>query len=386
MEMWKYTLYHIVLNRLLIVVIGLFALFLSVHINPKAKSGDSFLFPIYQGGYTYTYIQPLSPLIHMWSVWDTKWYVSIAEDGYSKQQYPYTRIDNKGFLPVYPFLLALISHLLFSGNTHITGIVISNIFLALALFFLVRLIQGEKKIESTSNVKDAVLYTILFPTSYYLSAIYPESLFLLLSILVFYFVQKEKLYSACIVFSIACLTKTFGIFLLIPILIYCISHRQELTIYRIISYGLIASILPVIYLIYMQYLVGDAFAYIHIQEMFFRHSWKEPFSFLFGQLFTLNPYQLWSGSFLLFGLGTLLCAYKKIPLSYTLYALCYILFTPTTGVLEGSSRYLASLFVIPIALSVIVQDSEKKHMLYMLFSIIQGFAILWWVAGTGFAS
>lgn len=377
---------YVVFNRLVIFCIAFTCLILAGHVKPTARQGDSPAFNIYQGDHIYQYTQPRSKLLSMWSVWDTKWYVSIAEDGYSTQTQPYRQIENRGFLPVYPILLWFFGTFLFFGNIHLAGVVLSNTFLILALIYIRKLVTAEPKINNQSEIKDVWWYILLFPTSYYLSAIYPESLFLLLSILVFYFAHKKKFFWSTLLFGVAALTKTFGIFLIIPIVFEMWKHRSYIPLRKLIGYILTASLLPAIYCLYMYQLGGDPFVYIHIQEQFFRHSWKEPIHTIIEGLYGMRFSDLWNCLYIFFGLTILTLARKKIPASYTVYALVYILFTPTTGVLEGSSRYLASLFVIPIATSVVVKNHEKKQVLFMVFSLIQGFAILWFVLGTGFAS
>lgn len=379
----------LIINRILIVILGVFSTILINQITETTLTkGDRYVQSLYQGSHVYTYIQPLKPLVNIWAVWDTKWYVSIADDGYSTQRRPYTRVDNKGFLPVYPILLYIFSTFIFSGNTHVAGIVLSNIFLILSLFCIEKLIRSEPKLSTNAGLrlKDVALYIILFPTSYYLSAIYPESLFLFLSILVFYFVRLRKIALACFIFSLACLTKTFGIFLIIPILMYLFTERKEVSISKLLSYIGISISLPLLYCVYMYYISGDALAYIHIQQAFFYHTWENPLAIIFASLIIKNPFVLWSTAFIVYGLILIGFAAKKIPVSYTAYALCCLLFAPATGVLDGSSRYMASLFVLPIALAACVTEEKNKYIWYTSFAIIQGFAIFWWVIGAGFAS
>ncbi len=373
-------------NRVLLVILALFCLQLGPFLKNPHSNGDPLSFTMYHNEGRYTYVQPVHNLLNMWSVWDTKWYVSIADVGYSDRKYPFTKTDNKAFLPTYPILLWLFSLLFFFGNIHLAGVFLSNVFLILSILFLKKLIENEPILKNHTSFQDTWLYVLLFPTSYFLSAIYPESFFLLLSILVFYFVQRKKLLYACIAFSIASLTKTFGIFLIIPILFEIISNRKNIPLRNLLGYITTATLLPIVYCSYMYHISGDPFAYIHIQELFFRHSWREPIHVIVDAFYRLNIANIWNGTFLLFGLYALIFSYKKIPLTYTLYGIFSILFTPLTGVLDGSSRYLASLFVLPIALATIIKTQEKKAFLLMSFSLIQGLALIWWLAGMGFTS
>lgn len=382
----KHLLSLFAINRLGIFILALFALNLAGVFGIAPKSGDISPFNFFHSDHEYVYTEPTNPALDMWSVWDTKFYVSIVEEGYSTQAYPFTQRDNKGFLPAYPVLLWFFSTFLFFGNIHVAGIVLSNIFLILALFFILRLISTEPKLTQVADKKYVWWYVLLFPTSYYLSAIYPESLFLLLGVLIFYLVHKRQFLAASILLSIACLTKTFGMFLIIPILIGLWTNRKDIPIYKILIYGGVAALLPCLYLYHMYTISGDPLAYIHIQEQFFWHQWQNPLITFMEAFNNKSTASLWNGSFILFGLFTLFASLKKLPISYSLYGLCCLLFPPLTGVLDGISRYMASLLVIPIALTILIKNPNVRMLLLILLATVQGFGIFWWVIGAGFAS
>lgn len=385
--MFKRLISFFILNRVFILILGIFALTLAQTTKSSLMRGDSSMFTIYQGDHIYTYTQPESAPLSMWAVWDTKWYISIADDGYSKQEYPFQKIDNKGFLPLYAILLMIFGNLLFFGNFFLAGVVISNIFLILGIFLLFRLIRNDSDLSKhIHKPQDVFFYILTFPTAYILSAIYPESLFLFLSIAVFYAVHKNKIYTALILFGLACMTKTFGIFLSIPIVIHIYKHKKHIHLTQLISYIFVVFMIPIAYCAYMFYISGDAFAYIHIQEKFFSHSWTNPFVEIFRSTFMGNFSQLWNGWFSLVTLIVLIVASKRIPISYTLYGIAVVLFTPTTGMVLGSSRYIASLFILPLALASLIKHEETKFGVLTLFSVLQGFAIFWWVTGAGFVS
>lgn len=381
---FKKILIFIGLNRFLLILLALFSFTIIYQTKPDIEHGDSSTFALFQGDHTYTYIQPSSRLINMWSVWDTKFYVSIAEDGYSNQVRPYTQVDNKGFLPLYPLLMGILSVVFFSGNIHIAGIVVSNIFFILSFIYLKKLIESEEGLKDKIEVNDVLTYMLLFPTSMFLSAIYPESLFLFLSILVFYFIKKEKIFWACICFGLACITKVFGVFLIIPLFFYFLQKMGSIPFSKILTYVGGIALAPILYCVYMYGISGDPFAYKNIQEAFFGHSWQEPFSLIYRAMATGQMHTVWNGVFLLFALGVIVSQIKKIPISYSTYALVSILFNPFTGVLNGSSRYVMSLFVLPICLALLVKKPEQKVWMYALLATVQGFAIFWWILGIGF--
>ncbi len=356
-------------------------------IKNKTHSGDSSPRTINQGDHIYIYTEPKPMYQSMWSVWDSKWYISIAEDGYSNQKYPYRTTDNKGFMPLYPILIWLFSTFILLGNSHLAGFLISNIFLILSFYFLKKFVESEERLKDKVNIENTYLYLLFFPTSYFLSSIYPESLFLFLSILTFYLINKNKIIWACIVIGLAFITKVFGIFLLIPLGFYIFKNKKIIPLKKLISYILTLSVIPLSYLFYMFKVSNDALAYLHIQEAFFRHNWVNPLQTIFIDIFCNTSSQtLLHGLITIFALVVIVLGHKIIKLEYLLYSLCYILFTPLTGMVNGNARYIASLFFIPIILSVIIKSENIKLIYVYIISFIQGFIFIWWLIGSGFTS
>jgi len=109
----------------------------------------------------------------LWMRWDTQWYVEIAQDGY---WYNPGSLSPVSWFPVYPILMRTFSPVF--GNPLVAGLVISNLAFLLALIFLYRLV-----VEDTHNHKLAartLFYIAAFPTALFFSAVYTESIFLLL--------------------------------------------------------------------------------------------------------------------------------------------------------------------------------------------------------------
>lgn len=129
---------------------------------------------------------------------------------------------------------------------------------------------------------------------------------------------------------------------------------------------------------------GDPLAYKNIQEAFFGHTWQEPLSMIYRAMSTGHTHTVWNGVFLLFALSIIVSQIKHIPISYSVYGISSILLNPLTGVLNGSSRYVMSLFVLPICIALLVKKPEQKVWMFALLATVQGFAIFWWILGIGF--
>lgn len=163
-------------------------------------------------------------LLQPWGNWDGHWYALIALEGYSYD--PATA----AFYPLYPFLLRGLARLL-DGQIELTGVLmqielagvlISNVALLGALMVLYQLIQLD---FPRPVARRAILYLALFPTAFYFSALYSESLFLLLSVACLYAARRDRWWLASALGFLAALARTHGILLLLPLALLFL--RQE---------------------------------------------------------------------------------------------------------------------------------------------------------------
>jgi hypothetical protein len=119
--------------------------------------------------------------------WDAVHYLSIARDGYVVGSGPWD--TNVPFLPLYPWLMALLGGWAGDGGRVAAGLLMSNVSFLLALVLLHRLAEPSVGPDGGSR---AALYLAVFPTSFFFSAPYTESLFLLLVLGFFWLVVQNE--------------------------------------------------------------------------------------------------------------------------------------------------------------------------------------------------
>ncbi|MDW5593308.1 mannosyltransferase family protein [Conexibacter stalactiti] len=167
--------------------------------------------------------RPFSPfadlLIGPAARWDTVWYLSIAQDGYGD-----TADGGKAaFYPLYPLLTKVLGWVV--GAPLVAGLLIS-----LACFFgalvllhkLATLDLGERDARST------LLLTAFFPSAFFFSAVYAESLFLLLSVGAVLAARQGRWAWVGVAGALAALTRNSGAVLLLPLLlIYLYGPRED---------------------------------------------------------------------------------------------------------------------------------------------------------------
>jgi hypothetical protein len=157
------------------------------------------------------------------SHWDGTWFLLIAQSGY-----PAWRPESAAFFPLYPLTMAAVAHaasflLHFqpSGAVGVrtylaAGIAISNTCLYAAFVVLLRI--GRLHGNTRSALRGLWLLG-LFPSAFYLSAVYSESMFLLWSSLSLWCGYARRWWAAGAFTALALLTRNVGIFL-VPALLW----------------------------------------------------------------------------------------------------------------------------------------------------------------------
>jgi hypothetical protein len=144
-----------------------------------------------------------------------------------------------------------------------------------ALYLMHRLVALE--LGSARVARDAVLMLALFPGALWLGAPYSESLFLLLSVGAFYAARTERWAWAGGCAALASATRSAGVVLLVPLVLLWWSSRGRRR--RDLAWLGLAPLGLVVYSVYLAASIGDGFAYLHLQDVWFR-SFAGPFGAL----------------------------------------------------------------------------------------------------------
>jgi hypothetical protein len=276
------------------------------------------------------------------------------------------------------------------------GIVISNVCLLLCLILFERLVRREVPDAAGEHAGlAACLALLLFPSSLFLSAVYAESLFLLLSIGVFVSVRCTRFALASVLGGLATLTRPFGVLLVIPLLWEWWSQRRSPDHggsrpgFRD---GMWVGLLPLAlggYMLVCRSIFGDGLALLHRQERW-RGGLSGPWR-AFVRWWEAGPsahgshgstYELVVA---LLCLAMLVMMAKKLRPSYTLY--CGACMAVALGSsLWSFSRLALTLF--PFFMLIGVSWSEGKRCLPVLYALMGAtlsglfmalFANWWWV-------
>ena len=149
----------------------------------------------------------LARLLRPWANWDGAWYISIASHGYHQPQ-------SWAFFPFYPSLLRGTAALT-DGDYVLAGVAVSMVAALAAAAVLYLLVEDD---HGPRVALWTVLFLAFFPTSFFLQAVYTESLFLLMSVACVLWARRGRWELAGLAGMLAALTRNTGILLLIPVL------------------------------------------------------------------------------------------------------------------------------------------------------------------------
>lgn len=180
-------------------------------------------------------------------------YIRIAEIGYHNFE--------QAFFPLYPILIWLLSFFI-GKNYLINGIVLSVFFFSFGLLFFYKYLSLI--IKSRKSVLWAIVFLMVFPTSFFFLSVYTESLFFFLVSVSLYFLEKKRYVSAAVFGIFSSLSRLTGVFLIVPFLAASIKHKNYKLL--ILSFFPIAGLSA--YSLYLYFRFGDGLLFYHAQALF----------------------------------------------------------------------------------------------------------------------
>lgn len=361
---WITTLLFI-LNKIIILIP-------SVYVNRNVFSNHSFFS-------AWKYL-----LFDNFSRWDSGGYLLIAKNGYY--------LKGTAFFPLYPLLIKVLD--IVTHRPVVTGILISNVSFFFLIYFFMRLLRLDYTIKDTCKI---TLLLVVFPTSFYFSALYTESMFMLFSVLFLYFLRKGGWMRASIFGMLAGGTRNTGVLLALPFAIEFLNNHYKQFKGKLVNKKLAGILwgvfIPIIAFIYMGYLwiyFHDPFSFSHVQKLFGR-GYMAPWNTLInGYVFNFQDIHLMPGkvSYLDFYyilelvivsliIIILILSFKKLRFSYWLIILYSILIPLTDPVYGKINDYFVSipryvLVIVPMYIALF--EVFKRRILYaslvVLFTIL----------------
>lgn len=311
-------------------------------------------------------------------------YLTIAQNGYMAQ-------FTQAFFPLYPMLIRYSGYILQDHINIISGLILSFVCFVAAFYYFRKLLSLDYK---HSTVTWVLVFLLAFPTSFYFAALYSESLFFLLTILLFWFARKHNWWLAGFFGFLAALTRVNGI-LLFPILIVewlmlekKINSRSAFK--KIITASPVSLLgkpvfylIPLglaIYMVYLKYAFNDPLYFWHAQEVFGAERSVGivlPPQVLWRYVKILTTVEFFSYPFLtafwelcafIIGFVGLIMGHQKhTRLSYLLFGWGVLLLPTFTGTFSSLPRYILLIFPLFIVFGLI--KSIKIRLMLVIFFI-----------------
>ncbi len=324
------------------------------------------------------FVYPGSKITAPWINWDSHIYLSISMRGYvdPRSTLPPADKNTLGFLPLYPLLIWLIKITLLNDYA-IAGIIISNACLLGSLYIAKKLFELDFDQKTTSL---ALIFLLCFPSAFILSGVLTESLFLLLSLLSFYFIKKNSWWYASWCISLLSITKIFGLLLAPLTLVIFIKKYGWSKFIKSPWWTLPIPLSILCFFIYSKQISGSYFAYFNIQNTIWSHSLSNPFSVILNSIGSLHWYEVASGLWIILCGSLIVWSWKKIPFEYSVWGLLLLIANPLSGTVVGSIRYSSIIFTIPLCLSCIAINNENLRKPLLVLSV--GLQILLFILWT----
>jgi hypothetical protein len=361
------------------------------------------LLPFNSSAHSLNFLYPKDEKVSLasaYKTWDAQHYLFLSQKGYKVGS------ESDRFFPVLPFSIDVVNKLI--NNPLVAGLVVSNIFsfLGILYFFLFcRLLLKDEK-----QAFKSVLLLVVFPTAFFTSLIYSESVLVFLTSAFFYYLYSKKYFWAAIFVFFIPLARPVGVLIIFPYLVFWLNFkykeigRNYLNLIKAIfldkkSYYLLSPALGVcLYFLIMQLQTGNYWEGMFYLQNSVIGGWKlsnslDPIYFLVN---LFSP-----GSFAIHGMTnsiidrvffvlyciSLVIIYKRLDKTMFVYALM-VGMVPLFGNFMSYTRYM--LMVLPMFIVLGKIFAEKKYdlffyptlffmlMLQTLFIIMH--ALNYWVA------
>lgn len=321
------------------------------------------------------------PALWSWGGFDGVHYLTIAQYGYIEE-------STQAFFPTYPLLVRWMTNLL-ATNVLVGGLVVSNFMLVVAMVLFWKLLRLDFN-RAVSRL--TIWLLLLFPTAYYLGAVYSESTFLVFVFGSFLAARRKNWLVAGILAAIASASRLVGIFLFPALLVEWYQPQspgkkhsliklvkkkwRELVFIFISPLGLIS------YMWYLRNSFNDPLKFLHVQSSFgasrtdkmvllYQVIWR-----YIKMIFTVDPTsQLyfrvmqelgWSLVFLFLAI----ISFKQSRLSYALFSVLAFLAPTLTGTFSSMPRYVLVMFPGFILLAQWLGRFPRARKVWYIFSAV----------------
>jgi hypothetical protein len=332
----------------------------------------------------------------VWARWDSGHYLTIVRQGYVRDM-------ERAFMPLFPLLMLALGF----GNANLavwSGATIAITAFIAALAILWRQVRDD---HGETIATTTLIALNLFPTSFYFSALYTESLFLLFFALTYHFSRRGKFLLAACCVGLVALLRINGIVLGIIPVIELLQRVNLKTAWRtpsvwlkLIGIGAISIIGLIALIIYFKVTLDLPFAFIEQQRILMKRTPNFPWVALIDQIrmvltgyggFETNKFMRIIGvldlSALLLFIGLTVLSFRKVRFSLAIYCAVSLIFIlsshgPGTMGAYAASRYMLQLFPCFVVMALLLQQRTwLRRTLWVGSAALLVFLTVWFASG-----
>ena len=332
--------------------------------------------------------------LEAWARYDACWYVTIAQSGYTAStigSYPDMR---SALFPLFPALVTILTPV--TRNAMLAGLIVSN---ACLLIFLVLLWQIVRLDWSADVARRAVWVYLLFPSAFFLSGVYSESVLLATTAGALLAARLERWIVAGVLAGVAVLARPVGAMAIVPVLFEFLSRSGAASPsagpagVRRSPALLVGTLTPTLiavagYLVFAAATFGDPLATLDGQASVrgpLGPPWR-PFIELWQQGAQLHSFDhsIIDALLAVVAVATVPLIYTRVRASYACYA-CLIVLIPLSGTLISFNRLLLPSFPHAILLAQIAKRPLAVAAIFVPLGVLEAilmaaFATWHWVA------
>lgn len=307
--------------------------------------------------------------------------MKILESGYGPPPAA-GQVSPHAFFPLYPLLARALRSLL-----GVDGFASGQI-LAVTCFFFAGLLfaaEGRRRMGEHGS-RQALVFLLLYPTAFYLLAMYSESLFLLLALAAFREARRDRPAAAAVFGLLAGMTRLTALALALPLAIEAFSAARTGDIPaksdgRALKRGLLAGLAPVagvlLWIFGVGLFAGEPGLFFRVQEAWQRgasplagawHFVKLPLARLVhGQAFDHPALVLDYANFVLFAaIAVFQCRRRRF--SDAAWTIGALIIPVATGISASLSRYVLIIYPAYYALAELFQNRPRLRLAWWIGS------------------
>lgn len=271
---------------------------------------------------------------------DAHWYLTIAEGGYERRPFDTTRQANWAFFPLHPYLWRGV--MWFGLDAAAAGLLLAQ------LFFLLALVQLHRWLQVAADAATAdrgVMLVALFPTSYFFSLPWTESLYLFLTASALLAIARARDGAAAGWALLASATRPTGV--LLAALLWWEARRdgRRWPPARVWWLAALATSGLLAFMAWLWHVTGNPLAFSEIQVAWGRDGGsltKHLRRWLLDPLLVAEPWNVrWiNNGALLLGLGAAVWLWRRGLRGLALFVFFSVAIPWSTGTLMSMARYV----------------------------------------------